>query len=59
MTSSDQYSVSIKTETNDNCNNLDEEEDTTEEDEDEKEDIKDDLKDSSKPPFSYVAMIGE
>ena len=45
----------IKTE-NDNCDNLDEEEDTTEEEKSDKEDCKGD---NNKPPYSYVAMIGE
>ena len=49
-------SAVIKTE-NDNCNNLDEEEDNTEEEE--KSDKEDCKGDSNKPPFSYVAMIGE
>ena len=49
-------STIIKTE-NDNCNNLDEEEDTTEEEE--KSDKEDCKEGNNKPPYSYVAMIGE
>ena len=45
----------IKTE-NEHCNNLDESEDNTEEEKSDKEDCKGD---NNKPPFSYVAMIGE
>ena len=48
----------IKTE-NDNCNNLDDEEDTTEEDDEKDDNLKDDSKEgNNKPPYSYVAMIG-
>ena len=49
-------STIIKTE-NDNCNNLDEEEDTTEEEE--KSDKEECKEGTNKPPYSYVAMIGE
>ena len=46
----------IKTETD----NLDDEEDTTEDDDDKDDLLKEGCKDSgSKPPYSYVAMIGE
>lgn len=50
----------VKTE-NDNLNNLDEEEDTTEDDDDKDDQMmKEDSKEAnSKPPYSYVAMIGK
>ena len=50
----------VKTE-NDNLNNLDEEEDTTEDDDDKDDQMmnEDSKEANSKPPYSYVAMIGE
>ena len=46
----------IKTETD----NLDDEEDTTEDDDDKDDLLKEGCKDNgSKPPYSYVAMIGK